>query len=597
MKNAQKPDHASLNTIIQWLKDGWFVIPDFQRDFEWRPWDILELMRSIFLDYYIGSLLLWKGKKKNFDALSCERIYGHENESNHRNYIVLDGQQRLTALYYVFMAPKVPLPRRSNRFFYFIRVDKFMIDKDDEDAFDYEWGKRWGEIFKNKEAQYEAHIFPFSVIGEGGFNLAIWAQGYEEHWNNKAEALAETDRSAADKAKQHASNAKKFGEYMNEIAHQYQISYIELDQDLAVPKVCDIFTQVNSRGIQLDVFDLVNAMLKPKGLQLKHMWRKAEGRLKFVDTKKMNVYVLQVMSILKQAYCSPKYLYYLIPETKKQIRKPDGKRDEIILVPDISDFEKHWESAVDALESSIKQLRHPQQFGAISSNYFPYISILPAFSSLQAYTLSLPPKRQLDAQRKIRHWYWASVFMKRYSGAMESKSARDFLDVKKWIDDTSAEPGVISEFKNNLQILDLGKEVRPNTSVYNGVFNLLVIEGAPDFSNGKPPQYDDLDDHHIVPASKGRDIGIDNINTILNRTPLTAHTNRHVIRDRLPNEYLRDISEEVGESVMREIMRKHFVSPEALEILLKKSFTRDDFESFITERDKTLRTAIGDILK
>ena len=61
MKDAQKPDHVSLNTLIGRLREGRFVIPDFQREFEWQPWDIRDLMRSIFLDYYIESLLLWKG--------------------------------------------------------------------------------------------------------------------------------------------------------------------------------------------------------------------------------------------------------------------------------------------------------------------------------------------------------------------------------------------------------------------------------------------------------------------------------------------------------------------------------------------------------
>jgi hypothetical protein len=42
---------------------------------------------------------------------------------------------------------------------------------------------------------------------------------------------------------------------------QVQISYIELDKDLEVDKVCDIFTQINSRGVRLDVFDLVHAGL------------------------------------------------------------------------------------------------------------------------------------------------------------------------------------------------------------------------------------------------------------------------------------------------------------------------------------------------
>jgi hypothetical protein len=60
VRDAQKPDHISLNTLIGRLREGRYVIPDFQREFEWRPLrysrpsDIRELMRSIFLDYYIA---------------------------------------------------------------------------------------------------------------------------------------------------------------------------------------------------------------------------------------------------------------------------------------------------------------------------------------------------------------------------------------------------------------------------------------------------------------------------------------------------------------------------------------------------------------
>ncbi len=157
MKDAQRPDHVSLNTLIGRLREGRFAIPDFQREFEWRPWDIRDLLPSIFLDYYIGSLLLWKGTKENFEALSCEHIYAHKSPDN-REYIVLDGQQRLTAIYYAFLAPEAPLPNRTNRFLYFIKVDKFAAEIYDE-AFDYDWlTNRWSKIVKSKEAQYEDHI-------------------------------------------------------------------------------------------------------------------------------------------------------------------------------------------------------------------------------------------------------------------------------------------------------------------------------------------------------------------------------------------------------------------------------------------------------
>jgi predicted RNase H-like HicB family nuclease len=337
MKDAQKPDHVSLNTLVTYLRDGRFVIPDFQREFEWKPWDIKDLMRSIFLDYYIGSLLLWKGKSENFTALSCEPVYGYKG-SGKPEYIVLDGQQRLTAIYYAFLAPDVPLPNRSNRFFYFVHVDKFMAEEYDE-AFGYEWlTRRWAKVLANKEDQFATHLFPFSVIGATGWELPNWVQGYETFWKTKAtEAESSGDAEAAKLANNHAADATTFGELLQGITGQYQVSYIELDKDLEIDKVCDIFTQINSRGIRLDIFDLVNALLKPRGLQLKQMWRDAAPRLDDVETEKMNVYILQVMSILRQGYCSPKYLYFLLPGQEKPVRDPDGTRRKEVLIPDITD--------------------------------------------------------------------------------------------------------------------------------------------------------------------------------------------------------------------------------------------------------------------
>ncbi|KAF5064478.1 hypothetical protein DSECCO2_284020 [anaerobic digester metagenome] len=597
MKDAQKPDHVSLDTLITRLKEGRYVIPDFQREFEWNPWDIEALMRSIFLDYYIGSLLLWRSKQESFEALSCESIYGHSGESR-PEYIVLDGQQRLTAMYYAFLAPDVPPPRRTNRAFYFIRVDHFMAEEYD-DAFHYEWQtKRFSRLMENRQEQYLQHIFPLSIVGAGGWELPNWVQGYEQFWKDRAHEASEAgDLSGAKIATDNAVNAQTFGEHLRAITQQYQISYIELDRDLAIDKVCDIFTQINSRGIRLDVFDLMNALLKPKGLQLKQMWRDAKPRLAFADTEKMNVYILQVMSILRQAYCSPKYLYFLLPGQEKPVRDPDGTRRKEVLVQDTTDFGERWNRAVDALEDAIKLLRHPQEFGAISPKYLPYVSILPAFAALQAHVKTLPVNRRLDAQRKIRHWYWASVFTNRYSGSVESTSARDFLDVKAWLEEDGAEPALISEFKIRFTSLDLRREIKRGSSVYNGIFNLLVLQGARDWMTGNVPQHDDLDDHHIVPASWGEaHLQKNQVHTILNRTPLIEDTNRNIIRDRLPNAYLPELIAENGESNVRAILESHFISPAAMEILLRDPFTPDDFEAFIAERQRTLQQAVESLL-
>jgi hypothetical protein len=597
MKDAQKPDHVSLNTLISRMKDGRFVVPDFQREFEWRPSDIRDLIRSVFLDYYIGSLLLWKAKPENYKALSCEPLYGHTG-SDRPEYIVLDGQQRLTAMYYAFLAPDKNLPGRASRFVFFVRIDRFMAEEYDE-AFGYDRLTRWRvALLKDRERQFAEHFFPLGVLGSGGWDLPNWIQGYERHWRERVAAAEKNgDESGVAESRLHVENAHAFGDHIRGITEQYQISYIELDRDLEVEKVCDIFTQINSRGVRLDVFDLVNALLKPKGLQLKLMWRDAAPRLEFVETEKMNVYILQVMSILRQNYCSPRYLYYLLPGQEKQVRLSDGTRRKEVLISGTAEFEQLWNEAVASLEAAISILRHPHEYGVLSSEYLPYVTILPVFAALQAHLRSLPPQRQLDAQLKLRHWYWSSVFTNRYSGSVESTSARDFLDVRAWFEDSMAEPALVSEFASRFRAMDLRKEVKRGTSVYNGIFNLFVLQGARDWVTGTIPVDGDLDDHHIVPASWGKSrIPDGRIHSILNRTPLASETNRHVIRDRLPNAYLKEWIQGNGEATVRAILDSHFITPAATAILLRDPFGLEDYEAFIAERQRTLQEAIENLL-
>ncbi len=594
MKDAQKPDHVSLNTLIGRMREGRFVIPDFQREFEWAPWDIRDLMRSIFSDYYIGSLLLWKAKDRNIKLLACEGLYGYNGDGS-VEYIVLDGQQRLTAMHYAFLAPDIALPNRAKRAIYFIHVDKFRAGETDE-AFGYEWlSKKNRALIDSPEVQFERHIFPLPVIGKGGFELYKWIEAYGKFWKARAEAADDDENRKI--AEMHADNAVAFGEEMRETIEQYQISHIELDKEIGVEKVCDIFTQINSKGVQLDIFDLLNALMKRNDIQLKHMYREARDRLSFIDTPKMNVYILQVMSILRQSYCSPKYLYFLQPEVEKPVRLPDGTRRQDILVGSKEEFVALWDQAVNALERVIELLRHPQEYGVVGQAYIPYASIMPAFAAINTLVSAQPPNKQLSARRKLRLWYWASVFLTRYSSSVESTAARDFTAIREWMKNDDAKPVLIDEFAHSYRSLDLRSEVKRGSSIYSAIFNLFVLAGARDWMTGDVPRYGDLDDHHIVPAWWGRENKVSPvINSILNRSPLTSDTNRNVIREKLPNEYLPELIAENGEATVLAILESHFISKTALEILLRNPFTPEDYEDFIAERHRTLLDGIENLL-
>ena len=271
-------------------------------------------------------------------------------------------------------------------------------------------------------------------------------------------------------------------------------------------------------------------------------------------------------------------------------------RDEV-LIGDNAQFLERWREAVAALERAQGLLRHPHEFGVTSPRFLPYSSILPAFAAINSRIGKLPGERQLQARRKLNHWYWASIFTNRYSSAVETKSTRDFIDIQRWFADDAAVPAVVTEFNDQFRRLELDREIRSSSSIYRAIFNLFVIGGARDWVSGTVPEASEIDDHHIVPASWGRANGLEGtIDAVLNRAPLSSETNRHWINDKLPNEYLPMLISNSGEDAVRANLETHFISPRAFDILIRDPFGKSDFEAFLAERKRTIMEAIENLL-
>jgi hypothetical protein len=59
---------------------------------------------------------------------------------------------------------------------------------------------------------------------------------------------------------------------------------------------------------------------------------------------------------------------------------------------------------------------------------------------------------------------------------------------------------------------------------------------------------------------------------------------------------LPELIRQSGETTVRGILKTHFISPVAFDILLRKPFTPADFETFIAERQRTIQDAIENLL-
>lgn len=574
MKNIETPDKMHLGRLITELGAGKYVIPDFQREFEWEPWDVLELIKSIFEDYYIGTLLLWKANKENQKLLGCENIYGFHTKEVKGEHIILDGQQRLTALYYALFAPPVNYPRRKSRFYYVANIEP-LLSGNLEEAFDYYvQSKAYDELLVNHEQLVKQKIFPLSLLKDYQFNspLSRYLDTYREVWG--------------------IEEATRLSSLITEMLNQYELSYIELDREIPVEKVCDIFTRINRYGVKLDIFDLLNAMLRPKEIKLKEMWRSIEDEFDFKADGKLKIYILQTMSILLQGYCSPKYLYYLVPEAVKPLK--EDKSEVLIKTPE--QFIELWNSAVGLVKKTMTQLQNPLEFGVTREEFQPYPTMVPILSAINGIRKDLE-NNKIAIDKKIKQWYWATVLTQNYSSSVETKMTKDFNDLQSWFNNDSEVPSIVLQARDLIDSLDLESEERSGSAIYKAILNLLFTKGAKDWQNYDLLSYSDLDDHHIVVQDWGKKNGIGKrINTILNRTLISANTNRAVINNKMPNIYIAEMFAHSNdkESVYK-VLESHLISRYAVEVLLRPSFTPEDFTDFINERKKTIKDELRSI--
>jgi uncharacterized protein with ParB-like and HNH nuclease domain len=113
MNGADTMDNLTIRQIVEQVEAGQIRIPAFQRGFVWEPDRVAHLMDSIFKGYPFGALLFWRTNEK----LEVERELGpFKLPAPREDYpidYVLDGQQRVTAVYATFQTT-LPVEQNEN---------------------------------------------------------------------------------------------------------------------------------------------------------------------------------------------------------------------------------------------------------------------------------------------------------------------------------------------------------------------------------------------------------------------------------------------------------------------------------------------------
>lgn len=190
-------------------------------------------------------------------------------------------------------------------------------------------------------------------------------------------------------------------------------------------------------------------------------------------------------------------------------------------------------------------------------------------------------------------WYWNGVFGELYGSAVETRIARDFMEVPVWLKG-GPEPSTVSE---TMFRADRLKTMRMRLSAaYKGVNALLMKEGAQDFRSGQEFDHtvffgENVDIHHIFPQDWCKNHGIKpNVyDSIINKTPLSYRTNR-IIGGVAPSEYIAKL--EKGNQTTPPIDPERLDGYLASHLINPPLLRADSFDAFMADRQKQLLALI-----
>ena len=580
-------DQPFLNRILSDIGDGRIQLPDFQRDWVWDDSRIRSLIASVCQEFPIGSVLTLRanGTGVRFKPRLIEGI-NSKKVDREPDTLILDGQQRLTALFQTLMSESPVSTKnaqgREIRRYYYLDVEVCINSETAiEDAViscgeDHLLAVRTSDgqtepiDLSSTREQYANSMFPVHKI----FDSTDWRQGYSRYWRDNDEKI---------------EWIYQFESKIIQCFNRYNVPVIEL-REIPREAVCLIFEKVNTGGVTLTVFDLLTASFAIDDFQLREDWDE-----RFKHLKKQPVLGnLDSTDFLRA-------LTLLSTNANPKVSNASCTRRSILQLT-VEDYKKWAEITEKGFIRAAEFLRNEKIFRAKDIPYQTQLIALAAIlasvntSYESAFNDEKSTKEELRKSytakqaedQKIPRWFWCGVFGEMYAGAANTQIANDFSEVTSWLRGEVDLPATIQD--SNFQPNRLREVQSRASAVYKGVYALL--NKCRDFRTGVPIDekifFDDkIDIHHIFPKKWCDEQGIESkdYNCIINKTALSARTNR-MIGGRAPSEYLPRIQKEVriDDTEMDEILDSHLIPAYLLRA--------DDFSCFLEVRKNAMLDVI-----
>ena len=575
---AVKSNDTNLSELLKTVGNGKSQLPDFQRSWVWDDMRICKLIESLTSDFPMGAAMFLdysadtgiKFKYRLFEGVD------KQYESVVPDSLVLDGQQRLTTLYQVFMSKNPVVTRMDTdkdstiKRYYYIDIEKAInpeIERLDaiisisEDKIKTEnIGREIILDLRTREDEYKNLMFPLNLTFSDTMD---WIWGLITY-NKEAMPIVQ-----------------KFQQEILEPLKKYTFPVITLAKDTTPEAVCQIFENVNTGGVTLTVFELVTAKFAAMGSKnLREEWNTLK-----TDFNKRNDDLLEDLSGPNFLTSMTLLLSYL--KMKKGVRQTVSCKKKDVLKLEYDDFFAYLEDLKQGFTCAANFMVQQGIYKSIdipySTQLIPLAAIF-AYDNLNGKKLSL--MQNLDLLAK---WFWCGVFGELYGSANETRFAQDIVGIFEWMENENAVPETVTRATFDATRL-LWLQTR-NSAAYKGVMALINKQYPKDFMSGQDMGIANYlleltDIHHIFPQAYciKENLPKKKWNSVVNKTPIYATTNRS-IGGKAPSLYIQTIRNKgVSEDKIDYALESHNINPTLLKI--------DSFDAFIVDRAKRLLNLI-----
>lgn len=432
-RSINAPEFYSFTELLELVQRGEIAMPEFQRDFIWTPRMVSELLVTVAKKWPCGTMLLLDGGGDEIAEFEMRPVTNGPDLSEKVEIVVLDGQQRLTAVYHAFN------DQAKGEIHYVKLLDVKAAGVLDEEHIVYDRKARFTKTYPTTASQADAGLIKVSDLVR------------DESFMTWISHLAESDRAG-------------MFELRSELLpgfRDYPMPAITLPKDTQLEALAKIFETINRTGQALKTFDLMVAKLFPKGFKLKDRVAEAAAQ----PESRLDRFGIEGIEILKLIALWERLRKRDPDEAPSRVR---GIRESDVLGLPAEYIIDKFDDAVAAFELALEFVS--DRCGALAGFLVP------------SQTMLIPLADAINSgldHGKIEKWYWATTFAQRYAQGANTQAVSDARALRAWAASAEAVPADLVQPRLSTESLMDAR--RRNEILLRGLLSLEVLSDARDW--------------------------------------------------------------------------------------------------------------------